>query len=203
MNVREKDVMNKLTTSQLDEYLDWAERTLIGPESPKEGLPKQLLDMFPTGRSDGSSVKELSFEEETGTDQVSNEVMLEACMKSLKIRTICPEDEEGEGERRRLGTFYKRYRKAEDLTPSAKKFHEAIASLLNISLNTLLVAVLQVERKLQIFVESELKKERESQSVEDFKGEQHGDSDDNNDDEDGMYRVREEIIIESFPPPIY
>lgn len=159
MNVREKDVMNKLTTSQLDEYLDWAERTLIDPEPPRKGgLPKQLLDMFPTGRLDGSSAKEFSFEEETRIDQVSSEFMLEAYMKSLKMRTICPE---GEGVRR-LGSFYKRYRKEEDLTPSARKLHEAVASLLNISLNTLLVAVLQVERKLQVFVESELKKERDS-----------------------------------------
>lgn len=197
MNVKEKDVMNKLTTSQLDEYLDWAERTLVDPEPPRTGgFPKQLLDMFPTGRLDGSSAKELSFEEESRTDQVSSGFMLEACMKSLKMRTICPEDEEGEGERRRLGSFYKRYRKAEDLTPSARKFHEAIASLLSISLNTLLVAVLQVERKLQVFVEGELKKEREGQS-EDVKAE-HGDNDD---DDDGMDIVGEEIV-ESSPPHI-
>ena len=198
MNVRERDVMNKLTTNQLDEYLDWAERTLVDPEPPRKGgLPKQLLDMFPTGRLDGSSAKELSFEEETRTDQVSSEFMLQACMNSLKMRTICPEDEEGEGERRRLGSFYKRYRKAEDLTPSARKFHEAVASLLNVSLNTLLVAVLQVERKLQAFVESELKKEGESQS-EVVEGE-YGDDDD--DDDEGMARVGEKIVERTPPPP--
>lgn len=200
MNVREKDVMNKLTTSQLDEYLDWAERTLVDPEPPRKGrLPKQLLDMFPTGRLDGSSAMELSFEDETRTDQISSESMLEACMKSLKIRNICPEDEKGEGERRRLGSFYKRYRKAEDLTPSARKFHEAVASLLYISLNTLLVAVLQVERRLQVFVESELKKERESQS-EVFE-EEHGDDDDENNADDGVDKVGEEIV-ERSPPHI-
>lgn len=198
MNVMEKDVMNKLTASQLDEYLDWAERTLVDPEPPgKGGLPKQILDMFPTGRFDGSSAKELSFEEETRTDQISSEFMLEACMKRLKMRTICPEDEEGEGERRRLGSFYKRYHKAEDLTPSARKFHEAVASLLYVSLNTLLVAVLQVERILQVFVGSELKKDAESQS--EVVEEEHGDDGDG--DDDGMDRVGEEIV-ERSPPHI-
>lgn len=186
----EKDAMNKLTTSQLDEYLDWAERTLVEPEHPRKGgLPMQLLDMFPTGRLDGSSAKELSFEEETRTDQVSSEAMLEACMKCLKLRPICPEDGEGEGKRRRLGSFYKRYHRAQDLTPSARKFHEAVASLLNVTVDTLLVAVLQVERKLQRFVESELKQERaRSQGVEGEQGGgyEHEEDEDDDDKIDGM-----------------
>ena len=182
MNVREKDVMNRLTTSQLDEYLDWAERTLVDPEPPRKGLPKQLLDMFPTSRLDGSSAKVLSFEEETRTDQVSSEFMLEACMKSLKLRTIYPENKEDQGERRRLGSSYKRYHKAMNLTPPARKFHEAVASLLSITVNTLLVAVLQVERRLRGFVRSELKKERGNQTQvvegEQREGREHGDDGD-------------------------
>lgn len=202
INVREKDVMNKLTTSQLDEYLDWAERTLVDPEPPRnEGLPKQLLDMFPTGRLDGTSAKELSFEEETRIDHVSSELMLEACMDSLRLRTICPEDGEGEGERRRVGSFYKRYHKAEDLTPSAMKFHEAVASLLNITVNTLLVAVLQLERKLQGFVGSELKQERaRSQGVE---GEQGGgyEHEDDEGEDDRIDGIGEEID-DKHPPQV-
>lgn len=196
-------MMNKLTTSQLDEYLDWAESTLIDPEPHRKGgLPKQLLDMFPTSRLDGSSAKELSFEEEIRTDQVSSELMLESCMKGLKLRSICPEDGEGEEGRRRLGSFYKRYHKAEDLTPSARKFYEAVASLLNVTVNTLLGAVLQVERKLQGFVRDEQKKERAiNQGVEGAQGGGGYEHHDGDDDDDGVHGLEEEIGDRS-PPPI-
>ena len=56
INVTEKDVMN-MTGEQLDEYIDWYERTFVDEPRAEEkarALPKQLLDMFPTGRIDGS-----------------------------------------------------------------------------------------------------------------------------------------------------
>ena len=154
ISVTEKDVMN-MTGEQMDEYMDWYERTFVDESRAEEksrGLPKQLLDMFPTGRIDGSdptpySHDRMAVEEEEAVDKKLNTVM-----SKLRLRdVICddPEDSMGISETlTRSGSFYKRYRKIEDLTPHAKAFHVAVAQAIGIRLETLILAVGQVERRL-------------------------------------------------------
>lgn len=162
MLVNEMNVM-EMSDAQLDEYLDWSEKTWVDEESlesRKRGLPKQLLDMFPTGRLDGSSPPEVNFVEELMVAQASIDEKLNGVQGSLLMRGVISEEREGKSKNpvRRIGSFYKRYRKMKDLTPHARKLHETVASLVGISLSTLLIAVLQIERQLQLWRRNQQRK---------------------------------------------
>lgn len=165
ISVNEQDVM-KMSGAQLDEYLDWFEQTWVDEErleTKKRGHPKELLDMFPTGRLDGSSFAEISFDEESKIDQASADRNLTNVQGSLKMRDVVSAEHEGKSNNpvRRIGSFYKRYRKPEDLTPQARKFHEIAASLVGISLSSLLIAILQTECKIQVWRRNQLQKDGE------------------------------------------
>ena len=166
ISVTEKDVMN-MTGEQLDEYMDWYERTFVDESRAEEkarGLPKQLLDMFPTGRIDGSdptpySHDQMAVEEEEAVDKKLNTVMCK-----LRLRNVISDDLEGSmgisEDSTRIGSFYKRYRKVEDLTPHAKAFHEAVAQAIGIRLETLILAVGQVERRLVKWKDAKVKADK-------------------------------------------
>lgn len=163
ISVNEQDIM-KMSGTQLDEYLDWCEQTWVDEESSaskKQEHWKELLDMFPTGRLDESSFAEISFDEESKIDQVSVDQNLTTVQGSLSMRDVVSKGQEEKSNRpvRRIGNFYKRYRKAKDLPPQARKFHEVAASLAGISLSCLLTAVLHVEMKLQFWRRKQLQAE--------------------------------------------
>lgn len=165
LSVSQQDIM-RMSGAQLDEYMDWFEQTWVDEErleSKNKGLPKELLDMFPTGRLDGPSFTEINFDQESKVDQVSVDQNLTTAQSSLKMRDVVSNEQEERSSRpvRRIGNFYKRYWKDEDLTPQARKFHEIAASLAGISLSSLLIAVRQTERKLMNWREKQLRKERE------------------------------------------
>lgn len=161
MKVQDRDILD-MTGAQMDEYLDWFERTWVpggDQEAKKGGLPTQLLDMFPTGRLDGSSAPVVDLKGLIDADQEALDAKLKAAQGSLKTRGIVSEERAGKSKVpvRRLGSFYKRYRKEEDLPPTAKVFYEAAANLIAVSLHTLLVAVLQTEQKLLKYRKKQLK----------------------------------------------
>lgn len=167
MLVNEQDVIN-MPTEQLDEYLDWYEKTWISEdddEHPNRGLPKQLLDMFPTKRADPALAAMDEFDADTKVERNLLDEKLRNVQHQLKLRPAISKEREGKSKEplRRLGNFYKRYRKIEDLPRQAKTFHEAAASLVGVSLATLFMAVLQMERKLQIWRAKRLK-ERQGES---------------------------------------
>lgn len=138
-----------MTGEEMDQYMDFYERTFIDEERVKtksRGLPEQLLDMFPTGRLDGSSPAQHSYKEREDEEEASKKKTLEAVMGSLKLRPITPHDSDEPVPR--IGSSYKCYRKVEDLDGYAKVFHEKVAQLVGIKLETLLLAVRQLERKL-------------------------------------------------------
>ena len=170
MLVNEQDIMS-MSGEQLDEYLDWYEQMWISEdddEHQKRGLPKQLLDMFPTNRANASSAPIHDFAAEIKAERDSLDEKLRKVQNGLQLRP--PISKEGEGKSkeplRRLGSLYMRYRKIEDLPPQAKTFHEAAASLVGVSLATLVIAVLQMERKLQVWRAKSLK-ERQGESEDD------------------------------------
>ena len=159
--VNEQDVM-KMSGDQLDEYLDWYEKTWVNEEGEKQkrnGLPKQLLDMFPTGRPNGSLPTTVDFDSEKKAEQYALDEKLRLCQSRLKARQLISSEREGKSKEvlRRPGSFYKRYRKIEDFPSHARMFHEVAASLVGISLSTLAVAVRQMERKLQCWRDKRLK----------------------------------------------
>lgn len=163
ISVTEKDVMN-MTGEQLDEYMDWYERTFVDESRAEEksrGLPKQLLDMFPIGRIDGSdptpySHDRMAVQEEEAVDKKLNTVMCK-----LRLRNVISDDPEGSmgisEDSTLIGSFYKRYRKVEDLTPHAKVFHEVVAQAIGIGLETLILAVGQMERRLVKWKDAKVK----------------------------------------------
>ena len=161
IKVKEQEVLD-MTADQIDEYLDWYERTWVedgNQEQKKRGLPTQLLDMFPIGRLDGSSAPTIDLEATASAEQDALDAKLQAVQGSLKMRDIVSKEKEGKSKVpvRRIGAFYKRYRKEEDLPPHARTFYEAAADLIGISLSTLILAVLQTEQKLLKYRKRQLK----------------------------------------------
>ena len=143
-----------MSGEQLDEYLDWYEKTWV-QEEPREPnsrrLPQPLLDMFPTGRPDGSSPAKVNIDQEAKDNQLALSLALTTTVGSLKLRGIVSEEDEENSEKavKRIGSFYKRYRNIEDLPSPAKTFYEAAARSVGISLSTLVLAVFQMEVKLE------------------------------------------------------
>ena len=171
INVTEKAVFD-MTDKQLDEYMDWYESTFVDEtrmEEKSRGIPKQLLDMFPTGRTDGSSPTPYNYDQIADERQGTIEKRLNVVMGNLRLRSVISDESEdldgGHEDSNRIGSFYKRYRKVEDLTPHARAFHEAVAEAVGVRLDTLILAVGQVERKLVKWREAKVRAEKEKDDV--------------------------------------
>lgn len=167
INVTERDVMN-MTGEQLDEYMDWYERTFVDEsrvEGKARGLPKQLLDMFPISHIDGSSPTPYRHDQMAADEQGNTDKRLNLVMGKLRWRNVVSDDSEDSAgvheDSTRIGSFYKRYRTVEDLTPHAKAFHDAVAEAIGVRLQTLLLAVGQVERNLVKWREAKVKADKE------------------------------------------
>ena len=159
INVNENDIMD-MSGEQLDEYLDWYEKTWVKEDSQQSSarrIPQPLLDMFPTGRPDGSSPVKVDFRQEAQADRIGLDQMLNTAVGSLQFRGIVLEEsaDSSDDSVRRIGSFYKRYRTIEDLSPQARMFYEAAANSVGTSLTTLTIAVFQMERKLETFGKKE------------------------------------------------
>ncbi|KAL9581434.1 MAG: hypothetical protein Q9212_003898 [Teloschistes hypoglaucus] len=166
IKVTETDVFN-LSGDQVDEYLDWFEKTWVDEERARKrprGYPSQLLDMFPTGKPDGSTRPTVDAERERLNDEEGLEAKLRAVQGALKQRQIISDKDAKNYEESvaRIGSFYKRYRKADDLPATAKAFHETAASLIAVKLSTLLIAIGQIERKLMKWKEQQEKEGSDS-----------------------------------------
>lgn len=166
IHVTERDVMN-MTGEQLDEYMDWYQRTFVDESHVEEkarAVPKQLLDMFPTGRTDGSSPTPYDYDQMAAAEQDTIDKRLNVVMGKLRLRDVVFDDSEDSigvpEDSNRIGSFYKRYRKVRDLTPHAKAFHEVVASAIGVKLEILVLAVVQVERKLVKWREAKVKADK-------------------------------------------
>ncbi len=167
INVTEVDAM-KMSGEQLDEYMDYYERTFIDPDRVEQKLPKELLDMFPTGRLDGSEPASYSYQQQFAKEQEAVEETLDAVIGSMRLRNVI--SKENEESVRRIGSFYKRYRRAEDLDGYAKVFHEKVAEMIGVKLETLVLAVGQMERLLIKWREAKVKEGLEEEGEEDAAG---------------------------------
>ncbi|KAL8974578.1 MAG: hypothetical protein Q9197_001199 [Variospora fuerteventurae] len=162
----------KLSGHQIDEYLDWFEKSFIDEERARKhprGYPDQLLDMFPTGRPGMSTNTSVSPAVQHQDDEEALQRKLKAVQGSLKVREVTSDSDDAtkDGDTvNRIGSFYKRYRKFEELSPAAKAFHEAAAKSVAIKLPSLLVAVQQIEHKLLSWRRKRLTADEESDSNE-------------------------------------
>ena len=152
MHVKEEDAM-QMSDEQLDDYLDWYERTWIDEDRARHKirpLDEDFRRWFPTGRQDGSSPASHDFGEDSKTKQRSISQFSEDVIQAMLIRSVLSEKEGQDWSERvnRIGSHYRRYRSSEELPVDALAFHEAVASAGGMKLQTLLKAVLQVESKL-------------------------------------------------------
>ena len=155
IEVTEDDIM-AMTGQQMDEYLDWYERTWVDEDraqSKLRGPPDELLRMFPTGRQDGSHPKEYNAGVEAVIQRNLTQRRLIDMISKLRIRDVVAEAEgdEAQDDLNEMGSAYQRYRSSDELTPHARAFHEAAAQRLAVTLKTLLVAVNQMERRLIVW----------------------------------------------------
>lgn len=180
MKIKEQDVFH-MSDAQLDEYLDWYEKTWVNEPTrrPRKGdLPQDLLDMFPTGRLDGSAAPVFNIKDSIAADQVALDAKLAAVQASLRTRSVIREEEEETQSEPvwRIGSFYKRYRKEADLPPHARTFYEAAAGLIGVELSTMVVAVLQTEQLLLSYRKGEVRAGREDGEGDEMEGvEEFGD----------------------------
>ena len=181
LNFNEHDAM-AMSDEQMDHYLDWYEKTWIDSEEKEHtfrSLPQELLDMFPTGRPNVSITTvppKKNPEKQTEHEALIQRVL--SAQKSLKTRGIVSEGKVGKQTKRvrRIGSSYKRYRRVEDLPDYAKAIYEATAKLAGLSLQTLVLAVFRMERKLQTWREEELRREAEEDGSADLIGDELGDT---------------------------
>ena len=167
INITEVDAM-EMSGEQLDEYMDYYERTFIDSDRVEQKLPKDLLDMFPTGRLDGSEPASYSYQEQFAKEQQAVEETLGAVIGSMRLRNVI--SKESEEPVRRIGSFYKRYRRADDLDGNARVFHEKVAERVGVKLETLVLAVGQMERLLIKWREAKVKEGLEEEAEEDTAG---------------------------------
>lgn len=155
IEVTEDDIM-AMTGKQMDEYLDWYERTWVDEDraqSKLRGPPDELLQMFPLGRQDGSHPQEYNAGVEAAIGRNSTQRRLTDMISKLRTRDVVAEveDDEVRDDLNEMGSAYQRYRSSDDLTPHARAFHEAAAQRLAVTPKTLLVAVNQMERRLIVW----------------------------------------------------
>ena len=163
MSLTEHDVMG-MSNEQADAYMDWYEKMWVpkdGKEPTARSLPQELLDMFPTGRQDGSvpAPKPIP-EERQNAEREAMTSKLKTMLGSLKVRNIVSDEEGKQTEPvRRLGAEYTYYRRVEDLTGHAKVFHEAVADLAGMQVKTLLRGICGIEMRLRRGREQELRRQ--------------------------------------------
>lgn len=151
MHVTEEDAM-RMSNEQLDDYLDWYERTWIDEDRARHKqrpLDEDFRKWFPTGRQDGSLPACHDFGEHSRKEQQSIQQLSADVMQTMMLRDVIPEGgKQATGEdATRIGSHYRRYRSSDDLAADALAFHEAVANAAGMKLETLLRAVLQVEQK--------------------------------------------------------
>ena len=172
IKVKEQDVF-AMSEQEIDEYLDWYEMTWVKDGNQggnKTSLLTDLLDMFPTGGVDDSPAPTVKVNQAVKADKEALVSKLEAVQACLKFRGFVSEESQRRSDVpvRRLGNFYKRYRKEEEIPPQAKMFFEAAADLVGISLQRMMLAVFQTEQKLLKYREKQARESQEMGSDSDF-----------------------------------
>ncbi|KAL1985585.1 hypothetical protein VTN96DRAFT_7565 [Rasamsonia emersonii] len=160
--VDEKDVF-KMTTQQLDDYLDWYENSWLDSR-----VSNPLADMFPTGRTGVEGPAEPAVK----IDEEDIDAKLRTVISQLRpAKVVSPEDAtNGDGEQDddsipRPGSSYRFYRTESSLPETARVFYETAARLSGLSLDSLIRAVFQTELKVQQWQEDQRRAEYHGEHV--------------------------------------
>jgi RNA polymerase I-specific transcription initiation factor RRN7 len=152
-NVTEQDVF-ELSSKDLDTYLDWYERTWV-EEREVSKMPEQLLRLFPTGRTQDTD-SEASGQGIDDERNVGNIMTVVSDMILQRVVTATSDDAPGKAPR--PGSFYKIYRKDEEMPPAAKAFYERAGETIGVGLEEIRHGMLQTENKVKEWVDEKRKK---------------------------------------------
>nr|POE94588.1 rna polymerase i-specific transcription initiation factor rrn7 [Quercus suber] len=156
-----------LSEKRLDDYLDWYEsniasediRAHFNSKGTKDDTEfrRTMFELFPasgpyTRASDGNSKAKVVYTKEENTEQA-----LRTVQASLKPKPIVPvpipSPQRDERDVTRAGSFYKQYRRKEDLpadnTVPIRLLYEAAAEKAGIDLESLVRAVFAMEKRLE------------------------------------------------------
>jgi RNA polymerase I-specific transcription initiation factor RRN7 len=176
--VEENDVF-KMTTHQLDDYLDWYENSWLDSRGMRGrsifilesyGLTvltrlvvsNPLADMFPTGRTGVEGPADARVE----IDEEDIDSKLRSVISQLRPTRVVPPEENLEDESiLRPGSSYQFYRTESSLPETARIFYETAARLSGLSLQSLIRAVFQTELKVQQWQEDQRRAEYHGQYV--------------------------------------
>ena len=161
----------KMSETELDQYMDWYQRTWIKSNDAEDNVNKELLDMFP--------LKPLLAEDQLRdpdreVDETQLEIVREVHATMKLSRPVSDEDaqqlqldSEIPVEVKRPGSHYRQYRKVEDLPKAARAFYEAAAEAACMSLEKLVKAVLQTETTIATWRSEKKRAERFGENEED------------------------------------
>ena len=152
MHISEEDAL-EMSGEQVDDYLDWYERTWIDEDRARHKtrpLDEDFRKWFPTGRQDGSVPAIHDYAEQMKMEQQSTQRASNEVMRAMQLRNVASENEEENSgiNQLKVGSCYRRYRSSEELSADALVFHETAANATGTKLETLLRAVMQVEGRL-------------------------------------------------------
>lgn len=153
---------NSAADDRLDAYLDWFQDNVVTEDIRERGkagkdaeLRRALFAMFPTGDRDSQEPRTRM----TGDGQTSLDERLRKVQSKLRPRAVRDSDI-SEEEVLSVGSSYRRFRDASELSGVIKTFYEWAAELAGLSLDDMVQADFAMERKMQK-VEEQLRKEED------------------------------------------
>ncbi|KAI9732843.1 MAG: Pol I core factor CF [Cirrosporium novae-zelandiae] len=146
--MNEDDVF-KMSGEDMDAYLDWSEKRDIKRGTDKnedQNIPQEILDMFPTTRAPNQTRTKIQ-----PSPPIASSSPLDSLTKVLDSLTLNSPHARSSCSRHinRPGSGYQLYRSKSDLPNSAAEaFYNKAAEVSGLKVEKLMVAVLQIERKL-------------------------------------------------------
>ncbi|TKA83914.1 hypothetical protein B0A55_00196 [Friedmanniomyces simplex] len=138
---------------QLDQYMDWCEHNIASEDIRERGkagrdadFRRILFGMFPV-REDGTTRRD-----DPGGAKLSDDVeaeQLRTVQAALQARRIVEQPDPGQIHASGIGGSYRRIKTAGELEGPDKVFYERASELAGLSLDAMVKAVSQIERKLQ------------------------------------------------------
>lgn len=161
IHVTDNDIF-EMTNHQLDQYMDWYQRTWIkgGTSQPGQsqegGIDKDILDMFPLHELPSQVKTREQIQQAEEEEQIRLSTWIKRVQSSLlPRRAISAEEESDRGlDILRPGARYSRFRNPEDLSRGGKPvtiFHEEAAQTACLSVRALLMAVNRSEVKIELW----------------------------------------------------
>jgi RNA polymerase I-specific transcription initiation factor RRN7 len=149
IKVEETDIFS-MSAQELDDYLDFYESTWMDSDLKGKGKDRDfrqaMYAMFPTGKlTPSTSNHDTGDEVAAGKDALEKQKIATVARSMRPRKTIAKESANLKENIVRPGSFYKRHRKALELEGPERLFHQEVARLTGISLDSLVKAVFSSE----------------------------------------------------------